>query len=354
MHRVEAKYFDGQSSASHQIEVATNERVDELRLQYADGSSSIWQVDDLYFEQYGDYLELRNKQISGVLIQINDEQFSKRFLEAMKWHKKVDVHHRLLSLGFRKIVGIALVLFALIVVAYIYFLPPVAERSVALIPQSFDIALGNAFMRSYLNENRIDSAKTNLLQEFAEQIDFENTIPLTFAVVESRQINAFALPNGQIVIYTGLLNRLQSSSELAALMAHEAAHINYRHSVKMLTRNLAGYLLISLILSDVNGIMAVLADNANQLHNLSYSRRFEREADASGLRILKNNHIDPNGKVELFALLEKESRIAIPAIISTHPLTAERKQNMQEIIANSEFEVIPQPRLDELFVQMRD
>jgi predicted Zn-dependent protease len=354
MHRIEAKYFDGQSSVAHKVVLIANEKISELRLQHADGSLPVWYVDDLNFEQYGDCLEIRNRQFSSALLQINDEQFSKQFFEAMKREKKVDIHSRLLSLGFRKIVGIAAVLFGLIVASYIYLLPPIAERSVLFIPQSFDIALGNTFMRTYFNENRVDSAKTKLLQEFAEQIDFENTIPLTFTVVESGLINAFALPNGQIVIYTGLLHRLQSASELAALMAHEAAHINYRHSVKMLTRNLAGYLLISLILSDVNGIMAVLADNANQLHNLSYSRKFEREADAGGLRILKNNHIDPNGKVELFALLEREAGIAIPAIISTHPLTAERKRNMQEIIANSEYKILPQSRLDELFVQMRD
>ncbi len=353
MYRIEAKYFDGQSSVPHQVELSTTERIDELRLLHADGSSFTWNTDDLNFEQYGNCLEIRNKLFSGALLQIKDEQFSKRFLEAMKRRNKVDVHHRILNIGFPKIVGIAVAMFALIVAAYFYLLPPIAEKSVILFPESFDSYLGNTFMNTFLYENKIDSVKTKTLEEFAGKINFENTKPLHFAVVESDEINAFALPNGQIVVYSGILNKLQSSSELTALLAHESAHVNHRHSVKILSRNLAGYLLISLIFSDVNGIMAILADNAQQLHSLSYSRKFEREADEQGLKILMNNHINPNGMVELFALIEREEKIAVPKIISTHPLTKERKENMQEIITNSVYKLSSHSDLDSLFLQLK-
>jgi len=353
MYGAEAKYFDGQSSVPQQVEIFFDERINELRLQFSDGDSSIWHIDNLEFEKYGNSLEIRNKQISSAFLQINNEQFSEQFLETMKRKNKFDVHHRLVNIGFSKIVAIAAAMFALIVAAYFWVLPPIAEKSVVLLPESFDTTLGNMFMRTFISENKIDSAKTAHLEEFAAQINFENTRPLRFAVVESNTINAFALPNGQIVIYSGILNKLQCSSELAALLAHEAAHVNHRHSVKMLSRNLAGYLLISLIFSDVNGIMAILADNAHQLHSLSYSRKFEQEADEQGLRILMNNHIDPNGMVQLFELLENEARITIPQIISTHPLTAERKAEMQRIIAKSEYNVQTHNALDSLFVLMK-
>jgi predicted Zn-dependent protease len=353
MHHVEAKYFDGQSSVAHKITLVFDERINELRFQFENGDSLVWRVDDLNFEQYGDCLEIRNKHFAGAFLQITNEPFSKQFFKAMKRANKVDVHHRILSIGFRKIVAIAVAMLALIVVSYIYLLPTIAERSAALLPETFDTALGNAAMRIHFNENRIDSVRTNLLEEFASQIDFKNTRELNFTVIESSRINAFALPNGQIVIYTGLLNRLRDANELAALLAHEAAHINYRHSIKMLSRNLAGYFLISLILSDVSGIMAVLADNAHQLHSLAYSRRFENEADAQGLAILMKNDIDPNGKVQLFDLIAQLERISIPEILSTHPLTEGRRENMERIIEKSSFEVLPQNRLDSLFVLMQ-
>ena len=353
MYSIETKYFDGQSSVPHQITLTTTEQFDELRLLYADGSSSVWSVDDLNFEQYGDCLEIRNKQFSGALLQIKNENFSKKFLEAMKKKNKVDIHHRILSIGFLKIAGIAVVMLALVIWAYFYLLPSVAEKSAVLLPESFDTYLGNNFMDTFLDDNKIDSTKTVLLESFAAQINFENTKSLHFSVIESDEINAFALPNGQIVVYSGILNKMQTSSELAALLVHEAAHINHRHSIKMLCRNLAGYMLISLVFSDMNGVMSVLADNAQQLHSLSYSRKFENESDEQGLKMLMNNHINPNGMVELFKLIEKEEKIAIPKIISTHPLTRERKKNMQEIIAKSAYSLLFNNNIDSIFIQMK-
>ena len=353
MYRTEAKYFDGQSSAAHQVVFFATERVGEFRLQFVDRSPLVWNVNDLSFEQYGDCLEIRNKQCSGALLQIRDERFARHFLKEMTWTNNVDVHHRILSIGFPKIVGIAVAMLALIVAAYFFLLPPIAEKSAALLPESFDIYLGDVFMNTFLNENEIDSTKTVHLEDFAAQINFENTKPLRFSVVESSEINAFALPNGQIIVYSGIINKMQNPSELAALLAHEAAHVNHRHSTKMLCRNLAGYILISMVFSDVNGIMAVLADNAQQLHTLSYSRKFENESDEQGLKILMNNHIDPNGMVQLFDLIEREEKIAIPKIISTHPLTAERKENMQEIIEKSTYNLLSHPDLDSVFLQMR-
>ncbi len=353
MYSTETTYFDGQSSVPHRITLTATGQFDELFLLYADGSSLVWSIDDLNFEQYGDCLEVRNRLFSGALLQIKNEDFSNFFLRAMKRKSKLDVHHRILSLGFPKIAGIAATVLGLIVLAYFYLLPLAAEKSAVLLPESFDTYLGNDFMKTFLDDNKIDSAKTALLEDFAAQINFGNTKPLHFSVVESDEINAFALPNGQIVVYTGILNRMQTSSELAALLAHEAAHINHRHSIKMLSRNLAGNMLISLVLSDANGVMSVLADHARQLHSLSYSRKFENESDEQGLKILMDNHINPNGMVELFELIKKEEKIAVPKIISTHPLTSERKENMQEIIAKSEYTLLFNNNMDSIFIQMK-
>lgn len=347
-----AKYFDGQSSVSHQVSLFITEQSNELCLQQASSSSIVWKIADLQIEQYGNNLEIRNKQFSGAVLHCNDEVFQKNFLQLMKRKNKIDVHHRIMGIGFPKIVGIAIAMLGLIVLAYLYVLPPVAEKAAVLLPESFDNYLGNTFMESFYFENTVDSAKTAYLEDFAAHIDFENTKTLNFSVIVSNEVNAFALPNGQIVVYTGILDELQNSNELAALLAHEAVHVNSRHSTKMLCRNLAGYLFISLIFSDVNGIMAVLADNAQQLHALSYSRKFENESDEKGLKILMGNHINPNGMIQLFELIETEE-VDIPEIASTHPLTNARKENMQEIIAQSEYTVISNQAIDSLFTQLK-
>lgn len=350
---IEAKYFDGQSSASRQITLEFDEPMHELRLLSADGVSAVWPLQDLKFEDYGGVLEIRNKTHSGAVLKIEDKDFSKTFYQAMKQNKAVDLHTRLLGLGFSKIIGIAFALVGLVVLAYFYLLPPLAERAAALLPERFDQEIGDLVMETFLDESELDVEKTQYLQAFAAKLNLGNTKPLRFAVVNSAQVNAFALPIGQIVIYSAILEGMNSPDELIALLGHEATHVNNRHSTKLLCRNLAGYMVVSLLLSDVNGIMAVLADNAQQVHSLSYSRKFEEEADEEGLKILMDNKANPQGMVQLFEQLEKENNYSIPALLSTHPLTKERKENMQKIISASSYEIQPNPYLSSVFEHLK-
>lgn len=351
---IEAKYFDGQSSASRQTTVVFNDTINEFRLQTADGISVVWQLDDLQFEQYGSLLEIRNKNYTGAILKIDDKDFSEKFFAVMKQNKRIDIHTSLLSLGLSKITAIAVCFLGLIVLAYFYVLPPIAEKSATLLPESFDNEIGNMFMDTFLNENEIDTTKTKYLEQFASELNLKNKKPLRFTVVKSKEVNAFALPNGQIVVFSAILKNMETSDELVALLGHEASHINHRHSIKMLCRNLAGYMVVSLLFSDVNGVMAVLAANAQQLHSLSYSRSFEQEADEQGLKILMDNNINPIGMVKLFEQLEKESEISIPKIISSHPLTKERKENMQKIISETVYEVKPNKKLNSIFEHIKN
>jgi len=351
---IEAKYYDGLSSVSRQITVIFHNTMSELHLQTGEGISFIWKLEDLQFEQYDSLLEIRNKNFPSAILKIDDKDFSKKFYATMKQNKYIDIHTRLLKLGLSKIVGIAIGLLGLIVLAYFYVLPVIAEKSAVLIPESFDNELGAIFMNSFLNENTIDTPKTKYLEQFAAELNLKNKKPLQFTVIQSEEVNAFALPNGQIVVFSGILKDMENPAALAALLGHEAAHINHRHSIKILCKNLAGYMLVSLLFSDVNGIMAVLAENAQQLHSLSYSRNFEREADKEGLKILMDNKINPNGMIDLFEQLEKESEIAIPKIISSHPLTKERKEYIQKIIAETDYKVKPNNRLNSIFKNIKN
>lgn len=351
---VDAKYFDGQSSIVQQVNVVFRDTLGELALRSELGNISVWRLEDLYFDQYDSSIEVRNRHYSGAILKIDDSAFIEGFYIAMKQHKRVDIHSRLLSLGFLKIVAIAMGLLGLIVVAYFYVLPPIAEKSAALLPESVDTEIGEMFMGAFLHDNLIDTSKSKYLSEFAAELNLKNDRPLKFLVVNSSEVNAFAVPSGQIVVFSGILNDMKSSDELAALLGHEASHVNQRHSIKMLCRNLAGYMVVSLLFSDVNGVMAVLAENAQQLHSLSYSRAFEQEADELGLKILMDNKINPNGMVQLFAQLEKESKMSIPQIISTHPLTEERKGNMRRIIAATHYEVSANEKLEWIFEQLKN
>jgi beta-barrel assembly-enhancing protease len=125
--------------------------------------------------------------------------------------------------------------------------------------------------------------------------------------------------------------------ELVGLIGHEAAHVNNRHSMKMLCRNLSGYLFISTVLGDVNGVMAVLGDNVNTLQSLSFSREYEREADEEGFAIVTKNHVNPKGMVTLFQRLQQEHSIEMPEFLSTHPVTKDRIMTIKTMIASKKM-----------------
>lgn len=351
--RIEASYFDGQTSTPHAVVIGFDEAARGLEFSLASGQWWQWEVAELQVEWYGSVLEIRHRQDRTAFIKVADEAFAKRLYAWMQQHSHIDLHTRILQWGFSKIAGIALLLLALIVAFYFFLLPPLAERAAALLPESFDNQLGDVFMRTFVKESKIDEKKTAQLQAFAAELDLGNSKELRFLVVESSMVNAFALPNGQIVIFTGILEQMEGPEALVALLGHEAAHVNNRHSVKMLSRNLAGYFAISLLFSDVNGMMAVLADNAHQLHSLSFSRKFEEQADADGLEIMLQNKVDPQGMVALFEQLEAESYLEVPEILSTHPITKERKKRVQQFIESSEVDVKANPKLQKLFKQLK-
>ncbi len=346
---VRAKYFDGKTSVAKSTEITVDGVANQLRWVTEDKTLVDWDFHNLQFDKYGNQLEIRCKETCGVILMVEDEVFIEDFYQLMKRKKKVDIHTRLMNIGFSKIVAIALVFFALIVLSYLYLLPPIAEKSVTYIPDSFDDYIGDTFIETFFSDNNIDSLKTKYLEEFASELDLGNQKPLRFWVVESDEVNAFALPNGQIVVFTGILDKIETPEELAALLGHEASHINFRHSTKMLSRNLAGYMLVSLLLTDVNGITSVLADNVHQLHSLSYSRKFEQEADEKGLEILFNNQLNPKGMVRLFERLNEATKFSVPEIISSHPLTTERKKHMEDIISTVSYNVKPKEHLVVLF-----
>ena len=121
-----------------------------------------------------------------------------------------------------------------------------------------------------------------------------------FHLVDNPAINGFAGPGGQIVLFTGLITTAETEAEFAAVVAHELAHVTQRHLPRMIERArkrqipaTAG-LIAGILLGGQAGVATMAATNAAALSDqLSYTRAFEREADAVGLRILSTAGYDP-------------------------------------------------------------
>ncbi|HEY1482380.1 MAG TPA: M48 family metallopeptidase [Candidatus Acidoferrum sp.] len=166
-------------------------------------------------------------------------------------------------------------------------------------------------------------------------------VPFTIKVIDSDEVNAFALPGGFFYVNSGLILRAQEESELAGVMAHEISHVIARHGTKQATKGemmqLATIPLILLGPGGWAGYGLYQALNlAIPLSYLKFSRDDEREADYLGIQYMYKAGYDPNSYVTFFERIqadEKRRPGSIPRIFSTHPPTPERIELAQKEIA---------------------
>lgn len=157
-----------------------------------------------------------------------------------------------------------------------------------------------------------------------------------FHVIESKDINAFALPGGPMFMFTGLMDRVHSDDELAAVTGHEMTHVRKQHwakaAAKQRQREIGLGILLGATRAGRNWQQAAgLLDAFVGLH---YSRSEEDEADAGGLQNMVDAGYDPHGMIDLFQLLQSATgqRGEPPAFLSDHPSTKDRIRKTQERI----------------------
>jgi len=258
----------------------------------------------------------------------------------------------LIGAGFKTHLFIGIIALGMVVLGYIYTLPWVAEKAVYIVPESYDKSMGESYFNNFIDETDIDQKLSKALTNFANSLDLENK-SLRFYVVNDNTVNAFALPGGIIMVNRGILEKMDQYEALVALLGHEVAHVNQRHSIKMLSRNLSGYIFISVVFNDVNGIMAVMADNVQTLRSLSYSRAYESEADEEGLRIMRKNKVAAAGMAALFEALEDEKTDFVPGFLRTHPMTKSRKNRAEKSAYDIKTPAEKDLKLMQLFAQIQ-
>jgi Zn-dependent protease with chaperone function len=185
-------------------------------------------------------------------------------------------------------------------------------------------------------------------------------VPFTIKVIDSDEINAFALPGGFFYVNSGLILRADEEAELAGVMGHEIAHVAARHGTKTATKGeIMQWATIPLILLGPGGWAGYgLYEGLNLAIPMSYlkfTRDAEREADFLGLQYMYKSGYDPNAFVSFFEKIEAEERRrpgSIPKVFSTHPPTPDRVQKAQEeittilpardeyIVTTSEFDTV--------------
>jgi len=218
-------------------------------------------------------------------------------------------------------------------------------------------ALGREFIR--LAHTRLRLIEDPLLVNGVARIGARLTQVLNvdpgiigFHLVDNPAINGFAGPGGQIVLFTGLIATAETEAEFASVIAHELAHVTQRHLPRMIERArkrqipaTAG-LIAGILLGGQAGVATMAATNAAALSDqLSYSRTFEREADAVGLRILSTAGYDPQAMARFIQSLAQDTRFQVnqtPEYFRTHPLSLNRIAEIESRAAGHSQEAISQ------------
>lgn len=347
-------FYDGKSSVSQEVTLRFDTEKCVFIFETTQNKTFSWELTAVIINEKGTALQLQHGNDPIQSLKIRDAQFIDDLAVFRSKNGHIGWYQRLLNLGIKVHLGFALFIFGFIGLSYRYIIPWVGEKSVILIPVVYDDTLGSTFFEQNTFLGTVDAKKTKVLNLFAKELKLRNTKKLNFTVIDSDIMNAFALPDGSIVVYTGIIDSMKNYEELAGLIGHEVAHINHRHSMKMLCRNLSGYLFISTVLGDANGVMAILGENVNTLQSLSFSREFEHEADVEGFKIVTSNGINPKGMVVLFNRLQKESHIVMPEFLSSHPVTADRIRYIDKMIKTEYFQSRENAKLQGLFQQMKE
>ena len=187
-----------------------------------------------------------------------------------------------------------------------------------------------------------DAASNRYITALGQQVvAATNVRDLTwrFTIVNSKEVNAFAVPGGHVYINRGLIERATNMSQVAGVLAHEIAHITERHSVDQMQKaqgaNLGATLLCTLTRSCGSGVTQAAVSVGGSAVMARFSRGDESEADAVGLRLVVRAGIDPNGFPQMFRILldeRKRNPSGVEAFFSTHPLAEDRISATQALI----------------------
>lgn len=160
-------------------------------------------------------------------------------------------------------------------------------------------------------------------------------------VIQNKDINAFALPDEHLVIYTGLITECENESELAGVISHEIAHMKLNHVMKKLGKEVGLTALISI--SSGNSGSEIAKQAAKILSSTAYDRKLERESDMAAADYLVTAQIDPEAFAEfLFRLSKNEDKINSQfSWLSTHPDSKTRAEYLMDFRKNLNIEKVP-------------
>jgi len=188
-------------------------------------------------------------------------------------------------------------------------------------------------VKNTLVVNSVDSIVTQVCK--TNKIDRSK---LKIHILDKEDINAFALPNGHLIIYSGLILNSDNQEELVGVVCHEIAHIELNHVMKKLVKEIGLSVLISITTG--NSGAEVIRETAKMLSSSAFDRSLEKEADIKAVDYLVNANINPEPFADFLYKLSDTEHEAIKYLtwISTHPDSKDRAEYIIEYSKGKEKE----------------
>ncbi|MCX7739031.1 MAG: M48 family metalloprotease [Hydrogenothermaceae bacterium] len=244
-----------------------------------------------------------------------------------------------------RVFKLLLVFFVLILVSCTQVEDPLTgQKTLTLLPTEKEIEIGKKYIPYAINENE-GLYPDKEVQEYIRRLGHNiarvapRKVEYQFFIVNSKDVNAFALPGGPVFINRGLMLTLDNESELVGVLSHELGHINARHHARFLEKTYGLNLLLNVLAvataeSSYRNVVLQVAQVGAGLLQLKFSRDQENEADSLGVRFTYESGYDPRGIISVFNKFRSmEAKQRPPEWLLTHPLPDTRIKNVSELIS---------------------
>jgi Zn-dependent protease with chaperone function len=213
----------------------------------------------------------------------------------------------------------------------------IVEWAVARIPVQWEQKLGETVYQDFLSKETVlkDGPAVSAVQEMTQRMTAkipDNPYTFQVSVVQSPVVNAFALPGGYVVVFTGLMKKAESGEEVAGVLSHELNHVLQRHGMERLVKMMGLAAVVSILVGDQQGLIGLARQLGLELATLKFGREQETEADVTGIRLLADARIAPDGMIRFFERLSEKDKERVE-LFSTHPMSAARAGRLKAELA---------------------
>jgi Zn-dependent protease with chaperone function len=211
-------------------------------------------------------------------------------------------------------------------------LPAMAKQAAKAVPHEAERAVANHTLEAldgpFFGPSKLTPERAEQVRALFRRVLPEDREGRVYRLLErdggALGPNAFALPDGTVVITDQLVEKAEDDGELLAVLAHEVGHVVHRHATRQVLQNSAAALLIAVLTGDIVSTSSLAAGLPLVLLQSHYSRAFEADADGYALDWLRGHDVPPRHFADLLTRLEDGTGEAVPGFLASHPATAER------------------------------